>query len=271
MKNFTCYNKNRTDCKAASGGVTILIKNNIYSKEIKLNTEVEAIAVKITLNNRSITICNIYLSNRYDINTASIEQIINQLPKPHIILGDFNRHNTLWGSYKVDKRGKTIEEILLNHDIVLLNDSSPTHFNSPNATNSAIDLTLCSSNIANQLEWYTLKYLYGSDHYPLITQITHDNNPTDSHISRWKIDKANWTEFKEIISQHMNELDTIVENSINNDTFDIDSIIDRLINIITQAADNSIPKTKGTLQKKKKMFPGGPRSAKKQSKRPRKL
>lgn len=44
LKNFTCFNKNREECKAASGGVGLLVKNQIYSEEIQLNTKIEAVA-----------------------------------------------------------------------------------------------------------------------------------------------------------------------------------------------------------------------------------
>lgn len=52
LKNFTCYNKNRLDCLAASGGVATLVKNHLYSQEIKLNTELEATAVSVAIQNK---------------------------------------------------------------------------------------------------------------------------------------------------------------------------------------------------------------------------
>ena len=52
MKNFTCYNKNRTDCLIASGGVAIFINTKLYSYEIQLSTSLEAVAVTILLDNK---------------------------------------------------------------------------------------------------------------------------------------------------------------------------------------------------------------------------
>ena len=68
MRKFTCYNKNRSDCKSSSGGVVILINNQIYSQAVQLNTEIEAVTAQIILDNKHITICNVYLSNQYEIN-----------------------------------------------------------------------------------------------------------------------------------------------------------------------------------------------------------
>ena len=141
LSNYTSYNKNRTDCKAASGGVSISIKNTFHSQELILNLELEAVAATITINNKQITICNVYLSNRHDTSYEQIEQLINRLPSPFILLGDFNSHHSLWGSYKTDKKGKIIEELLLRNELALLIDKSPTHFDAANASLSSIDLT----------------------------------------------------------------------------------------------------------------------------------
>ena len=59
INKFKCYNRNRRDCQSASGGVCILISNHLYSEQFKLSTHIEAIAVKVLINNRMITICNI--------------------------------------------------------------------------------------------------------------------------------------------------------------------------------------------------------------------
>lgn len=54
-----------------------------------------------------------------------IEHIIQQLPTPFILLGDFNAHSPIWGSIKTDARGKEIETLLEKDNIALLNDSTP--------------------------------------------------------------------------------------------------------------------------------------------------
>lgn len=109
MKNFSCYNKNRTDCLAASGGVTILIKDFLYSQEINLNTEIEAVAALVATENTTVCICNIYLSDRYKLSPDSLDELIQQLPQPSVLLVDFNSHSIIWGSYKTDQRGEIVE------------------------------------------------------------------------------------------------------------------------------------------------------------------
>ena len=92
MKNCTCYNKNKSDCLIASRGVKhllllllklLLVKNNVYAKEIKLQSNIEAIVVTLTINNnKHITICNIYLSNRYKISLETLDNLTKELPNP---------------------------------------------------------------------------------------------------------------------------------------------------------------------------------------------
>lgn len=57
--------------------------------EIPLNTNLEAIAVTVLFASK-IHICNIYLPNSHTLNLAYLESLINQLPTPFILMGDFN-------------------------------------------------------------------------------------------------------------------------------------------------------------------------------------
>lgn len=143
LQNYKGFSTNRKIANRASGGVTIYVKSNIIAKELKINTSLECSAVLIK-HDETFTICNIYLPNQTTIELLDVQNIINQLPKPYIILGDFNAHNIIWGSNTTDQRGKTIETILLNENLILLNDLSPTHINLANGNFSNIDLSLCT-------------------------------------------------------------------------------------------------------------------------------
>lgn len=101
----------------------------MFKKQIPLNTELEGVAVSVSLP-QVITLCNVYFPNIQEINRENINNLIQQLPKPFIILGDFNSQSDMWGSYKLDERGKMIEKLLEDEDeLVLLNTGLPTRFN----------------------------------------------------------------------------------------------------------------------------------------------
>jgi len=125
LNNYTSYIKNRNHAGRASGGVATFINKQYHSEEIPLISNLEAIAVNITAKSK-ITICNIYIPNSQDFNSTDIQNIINQLPTPLIILGDFNSHNILWGCNDTDHRGNKIETILNTNNINILNNGQAT-------------------------------------------------------------------------------------------------------------------------------------------------
>lgn len=250
LKNYTCFNKNRTDCRSASGGVGLIVTNRIHSQEFHLNTEIEAVAAKLIINNKPITICNIYLSHRYKLDKSQLENLILQLDSPFLILGDFNSHNSLWGSHTSDARGKIIEDLLNKHNnLVLLNDLSPTHFNIAHGTESAIDLSLCSSNIATLLDWQTLNFLYGSDHYPIILKFDQAHSDQRSFTPKYKWYKADWVKYKHIIRENLTNLNNEIKRQTNENHLNIDNLIAKLNEIIITAADLSIPTTISSSKK----------------------
>ena len=51
-----------------------------------------AVAATITLN-KTFTISSIYLTPGESISKLSLEKLIDQLPKPFLLVGDFNAHS----------------------------------------------------------------------------------------------------------------------------------------------------------------------------------
>ena len=91
IRGYTMYNHIHQTCDTASGGSSIVINNSVPQSLIPLNTNLQAVAVKVTLH-RTIHVCSIYLPPGDRFNIAELEHLIAQLPKPFIVMGDFNRH-----------------------------------------------------------------------------------------------------------------------------------------------------------------------------------
>lgn len=151
LNNYTNYIKNRNHAGRASGGVAIFVNNQFSSEEILITTNLEVVAVKITAKSK-VTICNIYIPNSRDFNSTDIQNIINQLPTPFIILGDFNSHNILWGCNDTDHRGTTIKSILNANNINILNNGLATRVSTNTGNLSVIDLSFSSTTITINLE-----------------------------------------------------------------------------------------------------------------------
>lgn len=82
--------------------------------------------------------------------------------------GDFKAHSTLWGCANNDQSGYVIEEVLDCNELVCLNDWTITRLDVVRRSNSVIDLTIVSNNLARQCDWEVLdQSTLGSDHYPI--------------------------------------------------------------------------------------------------------
>ena len=54
-------------------------------------------AIKVKAH-KTITLCSVYLPpcDHFNFNPKDLQDIIDQLPSPFILMGDFNGHHTLW-------------------------------------------------------------------------------------------------------------------------------------------------------------------------------
>jgi len=77
------------------GGVTIMIKKTIPHRQISLNTNLQVVAVTLSLH-KTMTLCSIYIPPRYPLGGNELDQLISRLPSPFILFGDMNAHSTIW-------------------------------------------------------------------------------------------------------------------------------------------------------------------------------
>lgn len=233
-KNFEAYFKNRTVGSRASGGVATFISNELTSKEIPLNTDLEAVAVEVHLR-KKIHVCNVYIPNSRPLILQEIQQLIDQIPTPRIIVGDFNSHNLVWGSNNTDRRGRIMEQIIDLNSLVLLNSGAGTHFNAFSGTYSAIDLTLCDATISHMFTWEVDKYLHGSDHFPihLKSEFISSAQSSNTHNLRWNLKAAHWPTYTDYIKHNLDALSPGEE---------VDVMVQSTKSLILQAAKLTVPK-----------------------------
>ena len=81
FKNYSLYNHIPTKNQKASGGSSILVKSNVPHRQIDINSNLQAVAVNVTLS-KSITICSLYLPPHCKFSKHDLENLINQLPRP---------------------------------------------------------------------------------------------------------------------------------------------------------------------------------------------
>ena len=152
-------------------GAGLLIRNDIATTAITLNTIFQAVAHRVHLR-KSYTICSIYIPPRTPYSRRDLAELIDQLPEPFLLMGDFNSRDPLWGDTITTPCAAVIKSLINNFPIEILNDKSFTRYDSQYHTESAIDLTLSSPSCMTDFEWSVLESdtpkPYASDHYPII-------------------------------------------------------------------------------------------------------
>jgi exonuclease III len=217
------------------GGVMIMVHDSIPYQEITLNTAIQAIAIKAYIG-RLITFCCIYISRAHEMNERILNELINQLPKPFILMGDFNSYNPLWGSRTRDCRGRIVEEVINRNRLNILNDGQPTRIT--HNAETAIDLSICSPILTPLLNWEVSSSPGDSDHCPIMISIINNTNQTEYEEDRYNTKKTIWKLYTEC-----NEWNTLQENL---EGMTNEEIIEKLYKVIEIALKNSSPTYKVT-------------------------
>ena len=146
LKNYSLYNFISTDNRRASGGASLAISNRVIHSQIPLNTPFQAVAARVTLH-KTVSICSIYLPPGGAVAEADLDNLIQQLPEPFIILGDLNGHSPLWGCSDSNPSSDSIEDFIGRHNLCLFNDKSFTYLHPGTGHYSSLDLSLCSPSL----------------------------------------------------------------------------------------------------------------------------
>lgn len=215
---------------ALKGGVCLAILQNLIHTRISLPTNLEICAVRIEGPQRT-TLASLYIPPSYNREhlKQELDSVLKQLPHPFILMGDFNASNTLWGSKKIDQRGKIIQGLTEKHNLIILNNEQQTRTDQRNGT-SAIDLTIVSWELASKLRMEVDEDSRGSDHFPLHIH-SFNEPPKITMRRRWKYNQADWTVFENTMTSLLSP--------------DLQHSLDDIAESIISAAENSIPLTNG--------------------------
>ena len=163
LRGFNIYNYVHTDCLRPSGGASIFVKSSFPQRKIDLQTELQATAVSVTLD-REITICSVYIPPSFSLNSQHLDNLLQQLPSPYILLGDFNGHNILWGGQNNDSRYNLSKISLQGMTFCIMNDKSNTK------SFTSIDLSFCHPSLFLDYNWSVCEDQHNSDHFPIIIE-----------------------------------------------------------------------------------------------------
>lgn len=216
----------------SKGGASIIIDKSLLHSQVGIDTQLQAVAIQV-ISQKKFTVCSLYLPPDCKFSLTDLQHLVLQLPPPFLLLGDFNSHNSLWGGTFTDRKGRIVENFVDSEQLSLFNDGSATFFNVASGRSTAIDLSICSSEIFLDYTWSVNDYLYGSDHWPI--HLRSAVNIPEPSFPKWNAKEANWSEFTEGI-KNIREFESFTTHI---------EAYNYLTDIILNSAENSIPKTGG--------------------------
>lgn len=236
VSGFSCLRDDRYD---GCGGSALLIKRSFPFSQIQLpphSEEINAVAAKIM----GVNFVSIYIPHPHIRLIPDLSTILFSVPPPLIILGDFNCHNTSWGSSHSDTFSSFLLDLFDDINVCVLNDGSPTRRVRPGQDpRSAVDLTACSPDLSSLLSWKVLNLTFASDHFPILISKPLSVLPflSPEPLLKFKINEADWPNYSSFVDNKLRILNLLEDN----DPHSINSTFNK---IILEAANLFIPKKK---------------------------
>ena len=233
INNYEIFRKGRTN---HGGGLCTAVHKSIPSQKIVFDSHLEILVCKVFFKNTNINICNVYFPSNVPIDTKELDRIIKEIPYPRLILGDINSKHASWGSDISDSRGSLINDWIIDNNLYILNDGTPTRYDKYNDKYSNIDISLIDIQQSSKFLWNIKTERAISDHFPIILDSELEELYTSKN-PRWKIENADWREYREKV-----ELPTDFTNP------DLDC--DRITNILIENSERCIPRTSSVINLK---------------------
>ncbi|XP_035277579.1 uncharacterized protein LOC118229593 [Anguilla anguilla] len=108
----------------AGGGCVTFVKEGIPYRNIYIGNELECVVIVVWAERKNLVVINFY--NPCRKLERRLEDIEGLNRGSIVWCGDFNAHNTLWGSDKTDYNGQVVEELLDGKHLVCINDGRNT-------------------------------------------------------------------------------------------------------------------------------------------------
>ena len=125
LRHHSIYHSNLNVGDRARGGLAVLVNNSVPHRTVNVDTSLQATAVSISLT-KTKRISSVYLPLCIPIDCNKLDELNDQLPKPFILMDDFNAHSSLWAFRATNVKGRQIENFISKDNLCLLNDKRHT-------------------------------------------------------------------------------------------------------------------------------------------------
>ena len=153
FKHYSAYYKNSFN----GYGVCILVKSNLIHSQVQFQADLQAVAVCITINNKTYTVASVYVPPSETLNELAFDRMIESFSSLYLILGDVNGHSYLWGANQENERGKVVQHLIDSRNLILLNDSVHSRFSTYHQTSIPLKIP---SDIWGVRKWLPDNYMW---------------------------------------------------------------------------------------------------------------
>lgn len=233
IQGYTCLRQDkRTDGKGQ--GIAFFIKTDIsYSiLNIPPTQQIECLGISITLSGKEVALVSAYQSPNQPLLPRDIDVLLN-LKSSVLIMGDLNAKHPYWNCTKINDRGLTLFDHMINNDYDVIAPSVPTlvHY-CGDYTPSNPDVLICK-NCYDVSELLALEKL-SSNHLPVLFSV--DGSFTRKKIIQYRYSEANWLGYKSYLNRQINLTAATYKSPA-----DIDSAILGITELINGARDRFVP------------------------------
>lgn len=210
------------------------------NKKISKIKNISGITLLNQDNENTLNIIGIYRPPQYNTpentwhsiyNSSNVKLMINT-----IFTGDVNAHHTFWNCQKTDKNGINLMNFLNNVNMNVINDKTVSHIGNNNTNNSNIDLVITTEDIYPTTNCQVLSDPWGSDHWPIQTNIVTETSTYRKKSNRISNKKTNWKDFEiKISSKEQEIIDNI--NKIVSPTKKYEFLCDQIRNIVKNCSN----------------------------------
>lgn len=225
--------------RKVGGGLLIAVHHSIRYEKIELSKsplDIELLVIRlksITRNEADLNLVAYYNPPDWTVRKEPFEEVAS-LGQHTLIMGDLNAHSPVWLSSRSNASGRVIEELLEDHDLVLLNDDSATFEPSRRDYKAILDLAICNENLSNEVQAFSTGEFDESDHNPIFVDLLARSAPSFGLMEKI-VRKIDWDKFSQEIEKYSPEIASLdIESS-----HDIDLVSSRITTSILQAIDQA--------------------------------
>ena len=219
LNGYTVVRRDRRPSRSGEaprgGGLLTIIREDVAYREVDMvrddpSSSLETLAVEVvTGDGSSLSILNIYCPPIRTLpgesRTAGFDPSVLPSGRRVVIGGDVNAHSPLWDDNQPsDEMGEALEQWLLEKEMGVLNDGSPTRVNRGTGGGSAPDLTIVHSSLVGSARWEVADS-FGSDHSGLLIEldcgVCARSIPSTEWGWRWR--SADWRAFEAEIDSRL--------------------------------------------------------------------